>query len=150
MSLCTMSLWTCYDFKWSLDHRNKSIATSYKATSLSCHWGAHRFLLLSSLSAASPGRLRSGSGFRRSRRCPASTTTASTPRTTGWRGQRISHQLGRRSGSCVCGDRKEDELPSLVDVSHRNSGLHSRHGHLRDIFSGLLVVGVEHRIRAIA
>src|SRR5262249_19293113 len=111
-------------------------------------------LLLSSLTSTTSGRRagrrRSGAWFFTClRSAAAATSTSTSSRSSGW-GQRQGYQLCCRSGGCVCAHRQKDELTSLMDVAHWDSCLRSGHWDLRNILTGLLVVGVEQRIRSIA
>src|SRR6185295_45393 len=80
----------------------------------------------------------------------SATSTSASAASAAGRGERVSHKLCRRSGCRGCGHRHEDELASLMNVGHRDAGLHSGHRDLRNVFTGLLIVGVEKRIRAVA
>src|SRR5262245_1597344 len=86
----------------------------------------------------------------RPRLLSALTSSAATASITRGYRQRISDELRRRSGLRICRDGHENELASLMNVCHRDSGLHSGYRDLSNILTGLFVVSMEQRIRAIA
>src|SRR5687767_784442 len=102
-------------------------------------------LLLASLSTAA-GRCgcsrrrfnaRLFAGWRRGTACPTAASSSRSTTTAGRR-QRVGDQLWRGT-SVVPAHGDQNELASLVEIGHRDSGLHSGHRDLCNVFTGLFI-----------